>query len=69
MPCTLISYEHQLIVIQEGVEKSPASVICHRILGDYYLLLEEYESAVDVGRNGRKLVAAESQRSGLSLQK
>lgn len=51
------------------MEKSPTSVLCHRILGEYYLVLDEYENAVDTSRNGRKLVSAESQRTGLTYQK
>ena len=53
----------------DGVERSPKSVLCHRILGEYYLLLDEYENAVDISRIGRKLVAEESLRTGLSCQK
>ncbi|KAA8909787.1 hypothetical protein FN846DRAFT_941480 [Sphaerosporella brunnea] len=53
----------------DGTERSPTSVLCHRILAEYYLLLDEYENAVDVSRAGLKLLTAESQRTGLSCQK
>jgi len=59
----------KLIYIQDAVEKCPTSILCHRILGDYYLLLDEYENAVDTSRNGRKIVLAESHRTGLAFQK
>lgn len=53
----------------EGARRAPRSILCHRILGDYYLHLEEYESAVEVGRKAQKLIAVESIRTGLSLQR
>jgi superkiller protein 3 len=39
------------------------------LLGDYYLSLEEYESAVETTRKGLKLAAVESKKTDLSLQK
>ena len=63
------SSDRRLDAMIDGVEKSPNSVLCHRILSEYYLLLEEYENAVDISRGGIKFVTGESQRTGLACQK
>jgi superkiller protein 3 len=39
------------------------------LLGDFYLSLEEYESAVEMTRKGLKLAAAESKKTDLSFQR
>lgn len=44
-------------------------MLCHRIVSEYYLLIEEYENTVNISRNGKKLIAAESLRTGLPFQK
>lgn len=56
-------------IIQEGVQKSPNSVLSHRLLAEYYVFLEEFDDAVEIGRKGQKLVTAESIRTGLALQR
>lgn len=56
-------------IIQEGVQKSPNSVLSHRLLAEYYVFLEEFDGAVEIGRKGQKLVTAESIRTGLALQR
>lgn len=56
-------------VSQEGFEDSKQSVLAHRLMGEYYLHLEEYEITVEAARNGMKILAAESQKSGLKFQK
>ncbi|KAI9871744.1 MAG: Superkiller protein 3, partial [Pleopsidium flavum] len=58
----------RLLLITEGVEESPSSVLAHRIMGEYYLFLEEFESAVDVSRKAQNLVTAAAQVSGLKFQ-
>ncbi|EPS26932.1 hypothetical protein PDE_01872 [Penicillium oxalicum 114-2] len=47
----------RLILMAEGLESAPSSVIAHRIMADLYLLLEEYESVVDVARKGLRNIA------------
>jgi superkiller protein 3 len=47
----------RLILMTEGLDMAPSSIIAHRIMGDLYLLLEEYESTVDVARKGLRNVA------------
>ncbi|KAK7529998.1 uncharacterized protein J3D65DRAFT_580047 [Phyllosticta citribraziliensis] len=63
-----MSPEDRLLLMTEGFDDAKQSVLAHRLMGEYYLYLEEYESAMEVSRKGLKLVAAESQKSGLSLQ-
>lgn len=54
---------------QEGIEEAKTSPLAHCLLGDYWLSLEEWESAVEVARRGLKLAAAESKKSDLGLQR
>lgn len=54
---------------QDGLDKDSKSIICHRIRGDYCLFINEYETAVDTCRAGRKLLLEESRETGIALQK
>lgn len=60
--------EDQLVLMTDGVEDSPSSVLAHRLMGEYYLHLDEYESAAETARKARRQVALESRTSGLPLQ-
>ncbi|KAJ9628688.1 Superkiller protein 3 [Taxawa tesnikishii (nom. ined.)] len=60
--------EDRLLLMGEGLEEAKRSVLAHRLVGEYYLHLEEYESAVETSRNGLKVLLAEEQKSGLKLQ-
>jgi len=64
-----VAPDQRLDAMIDGLEKSPTSLLCHRILGEYYLLLGEYENAVDTARSGLNLATGESQRTGLACQK
>ncbi|KAI9927714.1 hypothetical protein ASPWEDRAFT_52295 [Aspergillus wentii DTO 134E9] len=44
--------QDRLILMVEGLEASSSSIIAHRIMGELYLSLEEYDSVVDVARKG-----------------
>ena len=59
--------EDRLLLMTEGLEDSSSSIMSHRIMGDYFLSLEEYGSASSTARQALDLVAAESQISGLNL--
>ncbi len=59
--------EDRLLLMTEGVEDSPSSILSHRIMGEYYLQLDEYGSAADMAKHAQSQVAVESQISGLSL--
>ena len=63
-----MSADECLLLVTEGFEESSSSVLAHRIMGEYYLYLEEYESAVDVARKARDLVTSAAQASGLDFQ-
>jgi superkiller protein 3 len=53
----------------EGIGEAARSPLAHCLLGDYYLSLEEYESAVETTRKGLKYAAAEAKRTDLSFQR
>ncbi|CAO1602709.1 Superkiller protein 3 [Xanthoria calcicola] len=59
--------EDRLILMTDGIEDSPASVLALRIMAEYYLYLEEYESAVVTARKAQHELAISSQASGLSF--
>ncbi|KAJ5115018.1 hypothetical protein NUU61_000777 [Penicillium alfredii] len=47
-----LAAQDRLILMVEGLEAARSSIISHRIMSDLYLLLEEYESVVEVARKG-----------------
>lgn len=63
-----LNAEDCLLLISEGFDESSSSVLAHRIIGEYYLFLEEFESAIDVSRKAQALVATAGQESGLTFQ-
>ncbi|XP_014551777.1 hypothetical protein COCVIDRAFT_112036 [Bipolaris victoriae FI3] len=64
-----VSQEDCLVLMTEGLSEAPKSPLAHCLLGDYYLFLEEYESAVETTRKGLKYAAAEAKKTDLSFQK
>ncbi|KAF3168673.1 Superkiller protein 3 [Orbilia oligospora] len=64
-----IGPDERLDFIIDGLDRDKTSILGHRILGEYYLLLSEYENAVDVCRRGLTAVARQAQISGLKFQK
>ncbi|KAI4091777.1 MAG: hypothetical protein LQ344_003881 [Seirophora lacunosa] len=60
--------EDRLILMTDGLEDSPSSMLAHRIMGEYYLHLDEYESATETARKGRRQAALETRMSGLPFQ-
>jgi len=63
-----LSEEERLLLLVEGLEESRGSAFAHRIVGDHYLSIEEYESCADICRSGIMLYESECQKSGLKLQ-
>lgn len=57
--------EDRLILMTDGLQDSPTSVLSHRIMGEYYLYLDEYECAVETARKARQQVGVVSRMSGL----
>lgn len=60
--------EDRLLLMTDGLEDSSSSVLAHRIMGEYYLYLDEYDNAAETARKGRRQVAVESRMSGLPLR-
>ena len=66
--CNQLNAEDRLILMSEGMEESSASMLAHRLLGQVYLNLDEYESAAGIARQGLNRATTESNLSGLTLQ-
>ncbi|KNG52733.1 tpr-like protein [Stemphylium lycopersici] len=64
-----VSQEDCLVLMTEGITEAQNSPLAHCLLGDYYLFLEEYESAVETTRKGLKYASAEAKKTDLSFQK
>jgi superkiller protein 3 len=63
-----LTQEDRILLMSEGLEDGSKSVLAHRLVAEYYLHLEEYESAADVARTGLKMLDSEMRKSGLTLQ-
>ncbi|KAI4955615.1 hypothetical protein J4E91_001476 [Alternaria rosae] len=64
-----VSQEDCLVLMTEGITEAGRSPLAQCLIGDYYLSLEEYESAVESTRKGLKYAAAEAKKTDLSLQR
>jgi superkiller protein 3 len=64
-----VSQEDCLVLMTEGITEAEKSPLAHCLLGDYYLHLEEYESAVEATRKGLRYAAAEAKKTDLSFQR
>lgn len=62
-----LNAEDRLLVMTDSMLDAPRSVLAHRLMGEYYQFLEEYESIVGLMRNGRRLVQEESATTGSSF--
>ncbi|KAL8855339.1 MAG: hypothetical protein Q9178_008011 [Gyalolechia marmorata] len=67
MRSVAMSAEERLILMADGIEDSPASTLALRIMAEYYLYLEEYETAVETARKAQHELAVVSRTSGLPL--
>lgn len=61
------SDEDRLFTMVEGMSDAPKSILAHRLMGLYYQFLDEYESTVELMRNGKRLLVEESAKTGLSF--
>ena len=59
--------EDRLLIMTEGLSESEGSVLAHRMMTDYYLALEEYESAMDTARKAKQALAKQSSITGLDF--
>lgn len=62
-----LSQEDCLVLMTEGIQETKQSTLAHCLLGDFYLSMEEYESAVEITRRGLKYAKAETKKTDLSL--
>ena len=62
-----MSAEDRLQLMAEGFEECKDATIAARMMTEYYLCLEEYESASDAARKGLTSLAKQSTVSGLAL--
>ncbi|KIN00829.1 hypothetical protein OIDMADRAFT_179703 [Oidiodendron maius Zn] len=60
--------EDRLLIMAEGMADAHKSILAHRLMGEYYQYLDEYESVVDLMRNGQRLIADESSLTGLPFE-
>ncbi|KAK3622981.1 Superkiller protein 3 [Elasticomyces elasticus] len=67
-PVKALTAEDRLLMVTEGLSAAGQSVFAHRLVSDYYLHLDEYETTVETARAGLKVAQAESQKLGMSLQ-
>ncbi|KAF2846053.1 protein prenylyltransferase [Plenodomus tracheiphilus IPT5] len=64
-----VSQEDCLVLMTEGISECEKSPLAHCLLADYYLSLEEYESAVESARRGLRYAAVEAKKTDLSFQR
>jgi superkiller protein 3 len=62
-----MTVEDRLILMSDGLEQSPDSIIAHRVMAQLYLNLDEYASAVDVARKGISIIESITRKTGLNL--
>ncbi len=62
-----LTAEDRLVLMTEGMEDASKSILAHRLIGQFYLFLDEHESAVAIARVGLNCIASESSFSGVNL--
>ncbi|EKD18777.1 tetratricopeptide [Drepanopeziza brunnea f. sp. 'multigermtubi' MB_m1] len=60
--------EDRLLLMSDGMADAGKSILAHRLMGEYYQFLEEYETVADLMRNGRRLVEEESSKTALKFE-
>ncbi|KAF2760849.1 TPR-like protein [Pseudovirgaria hyperparasitica] len=63
-----LTSEDVLLLMTDGIDAAKDSYLAHRLISEYYLYTEEYESSVETSRKALKLLKSECQKSGLKLQ-
>jgi superkiller protein 3 len=63
-----VTTEDRLILLAEGFQDAANSVLAHRLVGEYYAFLDEHESVVEYMRAGRRLIARESEKTGVKFE-
>ena len=62
---TPMSADDRLLLMTEGFGDCGNSILSHRIMSEYFLYLQEYESSASVARKGQATISAQSKTSGL----
>ncbi|MCJ1285074.1 Superkiller protein 3 [Xylographa opegraphella] len=65
---TIMTADDRLLLMSEGAEESPRSVLSQRLMAEYYTFLDEYASAVDSAKKAREQISLEAQVSGLQFR-
>lgn len=60
--------QDRLLLVSEGLLAAEQSALAHRLCADYYLHLEENETAMDTARSGLRIVSAAGQQLGMTMQ-
>ena len=60
--------EDVLLLMVEGLEQSPSSVLAHRIMAKAYLSLQEFEATVNVTRKALPIIMNMQRETGLKLR-
>ncbi|KAK3718696.1 Superkiller protein 3 [Vermiconidia calcicola] len=63
-----LSPEDRLLLFTEGPAGAGKSPFAYRLVSDYYLHLEEHESAVNTARKGLSVLSTEAAQLGMSMQ-
>jgi superkiller protein 3 len=63
-----LSEADRLILMNEGLEDSPESLLSNRIMAETYLSLDEFRSAVEAARKAQSLHLQSTQKFGLEMQ-
>ena len=63
-----ITIEERLLQMTEGLEDCESSILSKRIMGEYYLSLEEYGSAADIARKAQTQLSFLKAFAGLPFQ-
>ncbi|KAK3677142.1 Superkiller protein 3 [Recurvomyces mirabilis] len=63
-----MSAEERLLLMTEGLARAEQSALAHRLVADFYLHLDEHETASETAKAGLKATVALSQQLGMSMQ-
>lgn len=67
-PPAPLSPEDRLLLFTEGLSVCEDSPFAHRLVGDFFLHLEEHGSAAETARSGLKALNSEAARLGMTMQ-
>lgn len=63
-----IGPEDRLLLLTEGLAVAGNSPLAHRLVGDYFLHIEEHQVAMETSRSGIRAVAIETSKIGMGFQ-